>query len=294
MRLRRWAITAVTVLSVAAVSACGSGDSNNADNPGGAATSPTTSDTSSGSGDSGSGDTGSGDSGSGGTNVDALAARALGAAMAKAATEAGSAHMVMTAGSTAGNVTMTGDIAGMGQKLDDLQLGMKMKIPGTGTAQLRIVDSAFYMKIPGLGLGSKWLTVPLDDPSNPLGSLYSQLATFTDPDAMQASYSAFKKFTDLGTETVDGVEARHYKVTVDTAKSLKASGLDKIGGLPLKELLKTMPKQTTSELWLDGDNHIVKMTADASVAAYEIHYSDWGKPVRLSAPPKSQVQQFPY
>jgi hypothetical protein len=294
MRLRRWAITAVTVLSVSAVAACGSGDSNsadNADNPGESSTSPTTTDASTGSGGSGSGDSGSSDSGSGGTNVDALTARALGAAMAKAATEAGSAHMVMTTGSSSGTATMTGDIAGLGQKIDAVQMGMKMKIPGTGTAQLRIVDSAFYMKIPGLGLGSKWLKVPLDDPSNPLGSLYGQLATFTDPDALAAQYSAFQKFTDLGTETVDGVEARHYKVTVDTAKSLKASGLDKIGGIPLRELLKSMPKTTRSDLWLDGDNLIVKMTSDSS-SGVEIHYSKWGQPVHVAAPPKGQVQDF--
>ena len=190
MRLRRWAITAVTVLSVAAVSACGSSESNNnSDNPGGSNTStPTTDD-----GSTGSGDSGSGDSSSEGTSVDALTAQALGAAMAKAATDAGSAHMVMTAGSTAGNVTMSGDIGGMGQKLDALALGMTMKIPGTGTAEMRIVDAAFYMKIPGLGLGSKWLKVPLDDPSNPLGSVYSQLATFTDPDALQASFSGVQE-----------------------------------------------------------------------------------------------------
>jgi hypothetical protein len=289
------AIAAVAVLSVTAVSACGSGGSDDADNSGASGTSsPATDDSSTGSSDSGATGSDSTDSASGGTDVDALTAKAIGAAMAKAATDAGSAHMVMTAGSTSGDVTMTGDIAGMGDKLDDLQLAMKMRIPGTGTAQLRIVDAAFYMKIPGLGVGSKWLKVPLDDPTNPLGSVYSQLATFTDPDALAASYSAFQKFTDLGTETVDGVEARHYRVTVDTAKSLKASGLDEIGGLPLKDLLKSMPRQTTSELWLDGDNHIVKMTSDASISTYEIHYSDWGKPVHVSAPPKSQIQQFSF
>jgi hypothetical protein len=292
LSLRRWAITAVTVMTVAALSACGSGGSNdNADNPGGGA--PTTSDGSTGSGGSGSGGSGSGESGSGGTAVDALSARAIGAAMAKAAIEAGSAHMVMTTGSSAGTATMTGDIAGLGQNIDDVQLGMKMKIPGTGTAQMRIVDSAFYMKFPGMGLGSKWLKVPLDDPSNPLGSLYGQLATFTDPDALAAQYSAFQKFTDLGTETVDGVEARHYKVTVDTAKSLKASGLDKIGGIPLRELLKSMPKTSRSDLWLDGDNLIVKMTSDAATGL-EIHYSKWGTPVHVAAPPKNQVQQFSF
>lgn len=286
LRVRRWAVTVVAVTSLAAVSACGGGNSDEGADNTGAAPTLTSGDTSTGSGDSGSGDSG------GGTSVDAISAKALGAAMAKAATEAGSAHMVMTVGSAAGNATMTGDISGMGQKLDEVQMGIKMKIPGTGTAQMRIVDSAFYMKIPGLGLGSKWLKVPLDDPSNPLGSLYGQLATFTDPSALEAQYSAFQKFTDLGTETVDGVEARHYRVTVDTAKSLKASGLDKVGGIPVKELLKSMPKKTTSDLWLDSDNLIVKMKSDAS-AAFEIHYTDWGKPVRVAAPPESQIRQLP-
>jgi hypothetical protein len=292
MRLRRWAITTVTVFSVAALTACGSSDSGSGSgNAGGSGPSsaPATGDTSTGSGDSGSGDSGS--------DVSALTARSLGAAMAKAATDAGSAHMVMVAGSTAGKVAMTGDIAGMGEKLDDLQLGMKMKIPGTGvgsgTAELRIVDSAFYMKIPGLATGSKWIKVPLDDPSNPLGSVYSQLATFTDPEAIEASYSAFNKFTDLGDDNVDGVKARHYKVTVDTAKSLKASGLNEVGGLPLKDLLKSMPRQTTSELWLDGDDHIVKMTSETTLGSYEVHYSDWGKPVHVAAPPAKQVSQLP-
>jgi hypothetical protein len=288
VRLRRWATTAVAVLSVVAVAACGANAANNpsdggSDDRGGAGASSTTSDT---------------PAGAGASEVDALTAKTLGVAMAKAATDAGSAHMVMSGGSSMGNLTMTGDLGGMGQKLADQQLAMTMKIPGAGVgagnAQMRIVDSALYVKIPGIGVGNKWLKVSLDDPNNPLGSVYGQLATLTDPNAIKASYSAFKKFTDLGDDTVDGVEARHYRVVVDVVKSLKASGLDDIGGLSLKDVLKSMPKQTTSDLWLDGDNHIVKMRSDTAMGAFEIHYSKWGKPVHVSAPPARRVVQLPY
>jgi hypothetical protein len=289
VRLRRWAIALVAVTSLAGASACGSGDSNGTSSPGASLSS--SDDTSTGSGDS----SGSGGNGSGGSDVGALTAKTLGAALAKAATDAGSAHMVMSTGGATGTATISGDMAGFGKDLASLQVGVKMKIPGTGTAELRIVGSAFYMKVPGLSPGSKpWLKVPLDDPNNPLGSVYSQLVAFTDPDAIKASYSAFKKFTDVGSETVDGVDCEHYRVTVDTVKSLKASGLHSIGGLPLKQLLKSVPKQTTSDLWVDGDNQIIKMTSDGSAAAYEIHYSKWGQPVHVSAPPASQVQSLTY
>jgi len=190
---------------------------------------------------------------------------------------------------------MTGDIAGLGKDVDALQMSMKMNIQGVGAAQLRIVDSSFYVRVPSLGFGSRsWIKIPLDNPNNPLASVYSQLATLTDPDAMKASLSAFKKFTDLGIEKVDGVQARHYRVTVDTVKSLKASGLDRIGGVPMRELLKTTPKQATSDLWIDSDNRIVKMSSGGSAASsFEIHYSKWGSPVHVSAPPPSQVQPMP-
>jgi hypothetical protein len=296
MSFRRWAIPAVVVTSLAALSGCGSSDSTDG------VTSPTsqsTVDESTGHADTGTSDTsensGSGSSGSGGATVDALTAKNIGLAMAKAATDAGSAHMVMTAGSASGTARMTGDISGLGKDLDALQMSMKMNIQGVGAAELRIVDSAFYVQIPALGTGShSWVKVPLDDPNNPLGSVYGQLATLTDPEAIRASFSAFKKFTDLGTEKVDGVQARHYRVTVDTVRSLKASGLDRIGGLPTRELLKSMPKQTTSDLWIDSDNRIVKMSSDAAAASsFEVHYSKWGAPVHVSAPPPRQVQQLP-
>jgi hypothetical protein len=190
---------------------------------------------------------------------------------------------------------MNGDIAGLGKDVDALQMSMKMNIAGVGAAQMRIVDSAFYIRVPNLGVGSKsWIKIPLDNPNNPLSSVYSQLVSFSDPGAIRASFSAFKKFTDLGIEQVDGVQARHYRVTVDTVKSLKQSGLDQIGGVPMRELLKATPKQTTSDLWIDSDNRIVKMSSNASAAAsYEVHYSKWGKPVHVSAPPPSQVQPLP-
>jgi hypothetical protein len=287
MRLRRCALAVVAVTSLVALSACGSSDDpSNADSSSPATGSTSGTDT---------GSTGSGSSGSGGSNVDVLTAKTLGVAMARAVADAGSAHMVMVSQSTAGKVSMTGDVAGLGEKLEAVEMGMRINLPGVGSAQMRIVDSAMYLKVPNLGVGSKsWIKIPLDDPNNPLGSVYSQLAALTDPDAIRASFSAFSKFTDLGTETVDGVQARHYRVTVDTAKSLKASGLDQIGGLPTRELLKSMPKETTSELWVDGDNRLVKMSSDAStVASYEIHYSKWGAPVQVSAPPPGQVQQMP-
>jgi hypothetical protein len=297
MRFRRWAIAVVAVTSLSALSACGSGDSNTTDDPSSGGSSETSSSVDTPTGSGGSEDSsGAGDNGSSsGSDVDALTAKTLGLAMAKAATDAGSAHMVMTAGSASSTARMTGDIAGLGKDVDALQMSIKMNIQGVGAAELRIVDSAFYLRVPALGAGSRSLIkVPLDDPNNPLGSVYSQLVTLTDPGAIRASFSAFNKFTDLGIEKVDGVRARHYRVTVDTVKSLKASGMDRIGGVPMRELLKTTPKQTTSDLWIDSDNRMVKMSSDPSAASsFEIHYSQWGSPVHVSAPPPSQVQPMP-
>jgi hypothetical protein len=320
MRLRRWAIAVVAVTSLSALSACGSSDSNTTGGPSSGGSSGTSSsvDAPTGSGDSGdssgsadssdsrdssgSGDSSSspdssasGDSGaSSGSDVGALTAATLGLTVAKAMNDAGSAHMEMTAGSASGTARISGDIAGLGEDVDARQMSMKMNIHGLGVAQMRIVDSAFYVRVPSLGAGSKsWLKIPLDDPNNPLSSVYSQLVSFTDAGAIRASFSAFKKFTDLGIEKVDGVQARHYRVTVDTVKALKQSGLGQIGGVPMRELLKATPKQTTSDLWIDSDNRIVKMSSNASAASFEIRYSKWGKPVHVSAPPRGQVQPLP-
>jgi hypothetical protein len=55
-----------------------------------------------------------------------------------------------------------------------------------------------------------------------------------------------------------------------------------------------MPKKTTSDLWIDADNQLVKMSSGPSAGpTFEIHYSQWGSPVHVSAPPASQVQPMP-
>ena len=92
--------------------------------------------------------------------------------------------------------------------------------------------------------------------------------------------------TTVGSETVDGVATTHYKVSVDTSKLGSKLGLD--------------PSPARRERAAE-DGHVRRLAgrrlpagqADVATAssASTLHFSKWGEPVHVVAPPASQVEQ---
>ena len=78
-------------------------------------------------------------------------------------------------------------------------------------------------------------------------------------------------------------------MSVDTSKLGSRLGLDPslLGGAQL-------PKTISYDIWLDGDARPVKLAMSSSEYSLDLHFSKWGEPVHVTAPPASQVGSFSF
>jgi hypothetical protein len=192
-----------------------------------------------------------------------------------------------TSGSAGQAQTMTGEA-----RFGDA--GVEMKATGTGAQAMEmiLIDKAMYMKSPELGMGDKWLKIDLSDPN----SLFGMIGKATDPEVMFKAMEAPKKLELVGAEDVDGVEANHYRITVDPTQYLKAMQLP-------AATADMMPDELVTEMWVDADNLPRKFTqtmelpgaagGKPTTTTTEGTYSDFGTDVEIEAPPTSEVTQQP-
>lgn len=196
-----------------------------------------------------------------------------------------SAHLEATLKAAGQTVSMSGDVSGLG---DVASSTMDLKIKAAGKQlEMRVVHKVLYMHGGGLPVshGKSWLEVDLNDPHNPLSNILDTAG----PRSLTTYLQAVKSLRDGGEETVDGVKAHHYTVTIDTMKALAANKALK--GLDLSKL--GLPKTLTTDVWLDSANRPVKMTVRiGKLASVEAHLSKYGEPVSVQAPPASQVGTF--
>ncbi len=177
-----------------------------------------------------------------------------------------------------GAVDMTGDKPAM-------QISMDLTGMGTPT-DMRIVDGVLYIQDPTSGSG-KYLKLDLSDPNGPMAGMGDALTNYS-PQSMIDSITAeaFKKVTDLGSETVGGQKLEHYRVVLDTSAATKM----------LKSLPSTaaMPKTVTYDMWLDSQSRMARFTMlMKNVTRVSATYSDYGADVHIAAPAPSQVTEVP-
>jgi hypothetical protein len=53
-----------------------------------------------------------------------------------------------------------------------------------------------------------------------------------------------------------------------------------------------MPKVITYDVWVDAGSRPVKIASGLQGISIEMHFSRWGEPVHVVAPPASQVGTF--
>lgn len=172
--------------------------------------------------------------------------------------------------------------------------GVEMKASGSGAQSMEmiLIDKAMYMKSPELGMGDKWLKIDLSDPS----SLFGMIGKATDPEVMFKAMEAPKELELVGAEDVDGVEANHYRITLDPTRYLKAMEFP-------AAMADMMPDELVTEMWVDADNLPRKFTQTMEIPAAgggkptttttEGTYSDFGTDVEIEAPPSSEVTEAP-
>lgn len=159
-------------------------------------------------------------------------------------------------------LAMTGGGAGEGQKID-----------------VRLVDGAMYMSMGGM-TGGKFVKFPLGDASN----------SPVDPAQLDPSRSlrefekAAEKITYRGEEQIDGENLKRFTLVLNPTKM----------GNYDSEQLKTLPKKITYDVWFDGTSHFRQLRMGmGKVGTTTMKYSDWGQPVKISAPPADQVVEQP-
>ncbi len=199
--------------------------------------------------------------------------------------DVGSAHIEATIGASGQTGKMVADVDGLGNA-DNLAMDLALDIAGQ-ELKMVLVDKALYIQ--GAGISSDpakpWVKIDISDPNNPLAQLFdaSNPANFT------AYLEGVTRFEDKGIETVDGVEARHYSVTVDTAKMLAANPA--FEGQNVESL--GLPDEVTSEVYVDSDNLPVLISLTmGSAGSFEAHFSKYGEPVDIQAPPANKVSEF--
>ena len=173
----------------------------------------------------------------------------------------------------------TGGMEGQGDTdytVTPANMKMNMSIGGQDM-NLLLVDSVMYLESPQAP--GKFIKYDLSDPSNPLGS---QLTDQLDPAASMAKFAAaVSSVTSLGEQDIDGQSADHFVMTIDTSKLATTSPA------------AGMPAELTADIWLDGDDRMVKSSIDLGDATYDATMSDFDKPVDITAPPADQVVVAP-
>jgi hypothetical protein len=192
--------------------------------------------------------------------------------------KATTAHLSMDLGGTGG--TAEGD-ADYTQDPPEMTMTLSMAALG-GDVQARLVDGKMYLQT--AAFGDKWVLVPLDDPSSPVGGLGD---LFDVTKTLESFASAVTSVQDVGQEDRDGDSLEHYSATVDTKKLLQALPSSVAGGAA------SMPDSLTQDWWFDSDGLIREFSFDSGSTPVDFKLSDWGEKVTIEAPPADQVTTMP-
>jgi hypothetical protein len=209
----------------------------------------------------------------------------LASTLTQAQGKAGTAHIVASITAAGQSGSITADVKGLGDP-SSLALDMSAKLAGT-QMQIVVVDKVLYVKAAAFSPdpSKPWLKVGLGDAGNPLSKVFDS----ANPANFTAYLKGITKFQDKGLQTVDGEQTRHYAVTVDTAKML--AGNPAFKGQDMSSL--GLPGQLTGDVFVNADNLPVKMSVTmGNVASFEAHFSKYGEPVDIKAPPADQVSTF--
>jgi hypothetical protein len=213
-----------------------------------------------------------------------------------------SVHFVLTTAVAGQSFTGDGD-AKLGAQP---ALQLTMSVPPVGQLSARLIDDLLYLKLPeNLALGKPWVRVDPngDDPiSRTLGASLRQLKQNGDPAQSLQRFQGAAVITAQRPEQLNDKATIHYSMTIDMKKvsaGLNDPDLKQMIDKALQAGVDTFPV----ELWVDQEYLPVRTIMDipfknprtqqADRVKVSIDYSDWGKPVTISAPPDEQVGEFP-
>lgn len=197
-----------------------------------------------------------------------------------AMTSAKTGHISMSTTAAGETVTVDGDFE-LGATLADSLLTYTMSLPPDVRLEMRFVGGVFYVNL-GEATENKFLSLDPLDESNPLAS---QLSAIVDQaNATQTiTQDAIRSVEASGpVETLDGVEATPYRVTVNATLIASGPGFT-------EEQRAALPAEVTYVFFVGPDNLIRKITFELDGVTLETTYTKWGEPVSVTAPTAEEI-----
>jgi hypothetical protein len=189
-------------------------------------------------------------------------------------------------------VSITTDLSSL------LALG-DMPVPLGGGDISVLVDGAsgvVYLEASALGgflpAGAGWVSIDLgalaEQSGQALDDLQDEFAL--DPTDIARTLLDTENATEVGVETIDGVEVKHYEVSVDTAAALAA--------VPQAELDPAiadidLPDTVTYDVWVTADNQLRRVSFGTAIAGQtigmQLDLTSSDEPLGVELPADSEV-----
>jgi len=219
-----------------------------------------------------------------------------------AATKSAKVSLSMTVGSTE-SVAVKFDGAvdfetGDSQFTADLGGLMGSMMPGG--LEMRVVNKVAYVKLPdslsgflgGSGSGGKWLSIDTAKAGKGAGGGFSNLGQGDPTKFLAYLETVSDDVKQVGTDSVRGVETKHYKATLDLGKTIDQAKVPASLREKLKGLLEQRGAQAQTipvDVWVDNDGHVRRTTMQIQSATVTLELYDFGAPVNVEAPPADQI-----
>lgn len=161
-------------------------------------------------------------------------------------------------------------------------------------------DYVMYMRLGFLSSqlpgGKQWIKLDMSKVGKQagvnLGSMFSG-SQFQPSDMLGMLKAEGAKVHRVGTATVDGASATHYRVTINLAKALRSKGITS----PLLKTALAHVKTATDDVWVGKDGLVRRIrtayglptVAGSPSMAMTMDFSAYGAKVTIAAPPSNEV-----
>ncbi|TIC85946.1 hypothetical protein E8D34_12665 [Nocardioides sp. GY 10113] len=210
-------------------------------------------------------------------------AGALVADLAAAISARPSAHVRIEVGDL---LTVEGDVSYEGD-----EPAMSVELTAMGQPATAVVaGGAVYLRQAG---AEKYVSVDADTPV--VGPLLGRIGGLGPQGVVDALEAGLRKVALVGRERVGGEAMDHYRCVVATADLTEAlGGMDVLGGLGGLGAAGAAgpPQRVELDLYVDGDDLLRRLTAEVAGAPVVATFGDWGRSVRVTVPPASEVEEL--
>jgi len=194
------------------------------------------------------------------------------------------AHFSMSTSSGGMSLSAEGDMAFRGAQ-QNMAMTMDGSAFGAGDIEMRLVDQVLYLSMPPMTAKGKFVEIRPGDKTSPFAGMAGQMQGVDPRDTFKAFEDGLRKVDFVGEESVAGEDLEHYRLTVDFRAAAKAQGMPRMAG---------MPRTVAYDMWLDEDALMRRVEfAMAQQMSMVMEMSDWGEPVRITAPSPRQIVEAP-